>query len=105
MNWALKRSQGHGGDGVVLPDSDNEAEWLRALGASCEEPWIAQEYLSLPRISLPELHDGQLVACEKFFNWNPFVFGGSFAGGIVRVSDSPLINITLGGGMLPVFTE
>ena len=50
---------------------------------------------------MPELRDGSVVACEKYFNWNPFVFGGKFAGSIVRVSDSPLINITLGGGLIP----
>jgi hypothetical protein len=101
LRWALKRSQGHGGDGVVLPEAGTEDAWVRAFAASLHEPWIAQEYLTLPKISVPELRDGSVVACEKYFNWNPFVFGGKFAGSIVRVSDSPLINITLGGGLIP----
>jgi hypothetical protein len=37
-------------------------------------------------------------------NYNPFVFRGSYGGGIARVSDSQLINICLGGGLLPTLT-
>ncbi len=44
-----------------------------------------------------------MVEVEKHYNWNPFMFGGRYAGGLVRVSSTPLINITLGGGLLPTF--
>ena len=102
--WALKRSQGHGGDGVVLPEPENEAAWAAAIRASRHEVWIAQEYLQVPRVTLRVVEHGAVREVDKFFNWNPFIFGGRYAGSIVRVSDSPLINITLGGGLLPTFT-
>jgi hypothetical protein len=103
--WALKRSEGHGGMNVVLPLPSNEAAWQDAWVKSASEVWIAQQFLDVPRISLPEV-DGPTVSwSEKFYNWNPFVFGGRYAGGLVRVSNTPLINITLGGGLMPTLVR
>lgn len=101
--WALKKSEGHGGMNVVLPKVSSEGAWREAIEASARETWIAQEYLDVPRMALPIADsDGDGVAwCEKYYNWNPFVFGGRYAGGLVRVSATPLINITLGGGLMP----
>lgn len=99
--WALKKSEGHGGMNVVLPKVSSESARRDAIAASAREVWIAQEVLDVPRLALP-VADGDAVAwCEKYYNWNPFVFGGRYAGGMVRVSGTPLINICLGGGLLP----
>jgi uncharacterized circularly permuted ATP-grasp superfamily protein len=102
--WVLKKSESHGGAGVVLPGPTPTAAWHAAIAASMKEVWIAQEYIEVPRISVPTL-DGEAIAkTEKYFNWNPFMFAGRYAGGMVRVSSTPLINITQGGGLLPTFT-
>ena len=101
--WVLKKSESHGGNGVVLPGT-NEAKWRAALAASSDEVWIAQEYIEVPRIAVPEVSGNRVARSEKYFNWNPFMFAGRYAGGMVRVSSTPLINITLGGGLLPMFT-
>lgn len=101
--WALKRSLGHGGSGVVLPGPPNESAWADAMNASRSETWIAQEYLEVPRITIPAAP--RFTEEEKYFNWNPFVFGGQYAGGLVRVSETPLINITTGGGLIATFTR
>ena len=99
--WALKKSEGHGGMNVVLPKVSSESSWRQAIESSNHEMWIAQEYLDVPRMALP-IADGEAIGwTEKYYNWNPFVFGGRYAGGLVRVSTTPLINITLGGGLLP----
>jgi hypothetical protein len=74
------------------------------MAASTREVWIAQEYLEVPRLAIPVAEGESIVWSEKYYNWNPFVFGGGYAGGLVRVSSTPLINITLGGGLLPAFT-
>ena len=102
--WVLKKSESHGGEAVVLPDPANTAAWHAALEASTREIWIAQEYLDLPRLAMPLAQGNTLGRSEKYYNWNPFVFGGRYAGGMVRVSETPLINICLGGGLLPTFT-
>jgi len=44
-----------------------------------------------------------VVRERKFFNFNPFLFNGVYAGAIARASNTELINITLGGGLLPTF--
>ena len=98
--WVLKRSFGHGGAHVILPEPANEQKWHAALAATTHEAWIAQEYLVVPKLTV----DTPAGKVEKYFNWNPFVFGGRYAGGLVRVSSSPLINITAGGGLLPTFS-
>jgi hypothetical protein len=103
--WALKKSESHGGMNVILPGISTEAAWHQALEASTREVWIAQEYLEVPRMELPVVDGNSVAWSEKYYNWNPFVFGGTYAGGLVRVSSTPLINITLGGGLMPTFTS
>jgi hypothetical protein len=100
-HWVLKRSEGHGGMHVVLPGLGSSEAWREAWLASAREVWIAQRFLEVPRMSLPFVDGESLGWTEKYFNWNPFVFGGRYGGGLVRVSNTPLINITLGGGLMP----
>jgi glutathionylspermidine synthase len=96
----IKRAESHGGLHVLLPDLADEAAWQAALDSIGEDAWVAQEYYDLPRLRLPD-ETGQLI--DKYFNWNPFLFGGRCAGSMARASDTPLINITLRGGLLPTF--
>ncbi|CAN5686511.1 hypothetical protein BH11MYX1_BH11MYX1_01260 [soil metagenome] len=102
--WVLKKSESHGGEHVILPEPANMIAWQAALEASAREVWIAQEYLEVPKLALSVVEGDEVVRAEKHYNWNPFIFGGTYAGGLVRVSSTPLINITLGGGLLPTFS-
>jgi glutathionylspermidine synthase len=97
----LKRGESHGGQHVLLPDVATEAQWQSALDAARTEAWIMQEYHPIPTMPIPSYKDGRVEIVHKLCNWNPFLFGGEYAGGIVRASSSPLINISLGGGLLP----
>jgi uncharacterized circularly permuted ATP-grasp superfamily protein len=99
--FVLKKSEGHGGKHVLLPGVATEAAWREAMEASRREVWIAQDYLEVPVMAMPVADGDRIAWSERFYNWNPFVFGGRFAGGLVRTSSTPLINITLGGGLLP----
>jgi uncharacterized circularly permuted ATP-grasp superfamily protein len=101
--WVLKKSESHGGSAVILPEPTYMSSWHAALTASTYDLWIAQEYLEVPRVSICVVEGGSVATVEKYFNWNPFVFGGRYSGGLVRVSSTPLINITQGGGLLPTF--
>jgi hypothetical protein len=102
--FVLKKSEGHGGMHVLLPGVATEQAWREAMEVSRREVWIAQDYLEVPVMAMPVVDmngSGGVAWTERFYNWNPFVFGGKFAGGLVRTSSTPLINITLGGGLLP----
>jgi hypothetical protein len=103
--WVLKKSESHGGEDVVLPEPENEAMWHAALAASANGAWIAQEYLQVPKLALSVVDGESIGRVERHYNWNPFMFAGRYAGGLVRVSSTPLINITLGGGLLPTFSK
>jgi glutathionylspermidine synthase len=94
----LKKGESHGGLHVLLPGLSSGEQRLGALEEASREPWVEQEYRTLPKLRVPT---AEAPAGDKFYNWNPFLFGGRYAGGIARASDSPLINITLGGALLP----
>jgi hypothetical protein len=94
----LKKGESHGGLHVLLPGMTTLAQRHAALDDAEREPWVEQEYLPLPRLEVP---CGTTPTARKYYNWNPFLFGGRYAGAIARASDTPLINITLGGGLLP----
>lgn len=102
--WVLKKSESHGGENVVLPGTSSAAMWRAALESSKREVWIAQRYLDVPQIAVPVVAGDSVVNTPKYYNWNPFIFGGRYAGGMVRISETPLINICLGGGLLPTYT-
>jgi glutathionylspermidine synthase len=94
----LKKGESHGGLHVLLPGLTTPEQRRSALTEALHEPWVEQAYLHLPRLRFPTT---AAPAAEKFYNWNPFLFGGRYAGAIARASDTELINITLGGGLLP----
>jgi glutathionylspermidine synthase len=94
----LKKGESHGGLHVLLPGLTTPEQRRSALDDAEREPWVDQDYLPLPRLEVP---CGTTPAAQKYYNWNPFLFGGRYAGAIARASDTPLINITLGGGLLP----
>ncbi|HEY0252254.1 MAG TPA: hypothetical protein VGC41_12050, partial [Kofleriaceae bacterium] len=102
--WVLKKSQSHGGEDVILPDQAKRSDWEATLARTSDSMWIAQEYLEVPQLAISVVEGDNVVRVAKHYNWNPFMFGGRYAGGLVRVSSTPLINITLGGGLMPTFT-
>ena len=64
--------------------------------------WPSVSYIcDVPKFSLPFVEGGRVALRPRFYNWNPFIFGGKHGGSIARVSNSVLINITMGGGLLP----
>lgn len=99
--WVLKRADGHGGKHVVLGPTVSDSDWEATLARTAREPWIAQVVEPIPTYSVPT-PGGDLRAAH--LNWNPFFFGGRFGGAIARTSESPLINISLGGALLPSLT-
>lgn len=97
-NVVLKKGESHGGLHVLLPGFASPEERRRALLDATESPWVDQDFAPIPKMRIPTR---AAPHAEKYFNWNPFLFGGRYVGGIARASDTPLINITLGGGLLP----
>jgi hypothetical protein len=101
----VKRGESHGGLHVLIPGVATDEEWTRALDTASREPsaWVEQEYHPVPQLTVLTAEGDNPRQQRKFFNWNPFLFAGRYAGSIARASDTPLINITLGGGLMPTF--
>ena len=99
--WVIKPAFGSGGKGVVIGRFSDEATWSSAIAEAQDGRWIAQAYVPIPSCSVPVIDGGQLINKRFFANWNPFFFGGVFAGAITRASLEPVVGISAGGALLP----
>jgi hypothetical protein len=99
--FVLKPNAGYGGFGVTIGPSVTQAEWDKVLEQIAHgESWVVQEIAYVPRGEFPQFTP-ELEWKGKNININFFAFNGRFGGGIVRVSDSLIINVHQGGGMIP----
>ncbi len=100
-NFVLKPNAGYGGFGVTIGPSVTQTEWDKVLEQiATGESWVVQELAYVPRGDFPQFAP-ELEWKGKNININFFAFNGKFGGGIVRVSDSLIINVHQGGGMIP----
>lgn len=92
----VKRGMDFGGKGVHLGRATSETEWRRAVDAALDEgTWVVQEVLE----SRPYLFQERPEGCSPHdVIWGPFVFGGEYAGLILRVqpkSADGAVNLSL----------
>ena len=66
--------------------------------------WIVQDYTEIPTVKLPVIRKNKIVFENKFLNISPYVFNGKYVGSLGRVSDKDVINVSSGGGIIPIFT-
>ena len=62
---------------------------------------MVQEYVPIPREIFPVIEGETLNLQLKNVNINPFAFLGKYSGTTSRVSDSSIINVSQGGGIVP----
>ena len=100
----LKPSDSYGGKNVVIGRECPQFEWDALTGRiiTQNEDWVIQRYVKISLISVPKKIDGEIVMQNKKYNINPFVFNGNYAGSMARLSDNSVINVSAGGGMVPV---
>ena len=100
--FVLKPNAGYGGFGVTIGSIVDTGTWEKVLDQIASgESWVVQEEVYIPQDSLPDFTSG-LAWKTKNVNINFFAFDGQFGGGMVRVSDSKIINIHQGGGLIPI---
>lgn len=99
----IKPSAGAGGEGVMVGRVTDPMEWKETVENHIGSPtWVAQEFVEIPKIKLPLIRNNKVVVEERFLNLSPYVFGGKYVGVLGRVSSQDVINISAGGGMIPV---
>lgn len=99
----LKPTLGMGGHGIYLGWEMNQERWVEALETIPNE-YIVQERVVGGRVRLPNLNDGGMASEEMFFDLCPFLWSdGRAEGCLVRLSSTPILNITRGASMAPVW--
>jgi len=81
-----------------------KSEWTGCLEQNLGSPhWTVQEYIPVPQVEIPVIKQNKIKLEKKYFNLSPYVFGGKYAGVMGRMSENEVINVSAGGGMMPVF--
>ncbi len=100
----LKPIDQYGGKDVAVGPSCSQPEWEGWVEKTKQAKFVVQEYITIPREALPVVDEasGRIVFKEKNINVNFYAYGGVYTGGVVRSSDSTVINVHKGGGMTPI---
>jgi uncharacterized circularly permuted ATP-grasp superfamily protein len=99
----LKPAHGYGGQSVLVGEETEPGRWERALREALREPWVVQERVAIPEEAFPVIEGGSLAFEPLKINTNPFYVPGEGVGAVTRVSRSAVINVSAGGGSVPVF--
>ena len=98
-DFILKPNDDYGGRGIFLGRGLSQMEWERALSLALEDgDYVIQETLDLKTAAFPIFTEERWSLEEMFVDTNPFIFRGRMEGAMVRLSDSPIVNVTSGGG-------
>lgn len=97
--FILKPNDDYGGRGISLGKRTSLADWERALASALEDgDYIIQETVELRMEEFPIFDERQWSLQPMYVDTNPFIFRGKVEGAMVRLSESPLVNVTSGGG-------
>lgn len=97
-DFILKPNDDYGGRGIFFGDRLNEAEWDAALQHALGGDYVAQQRLELQTEVFPVFNEREWALQPMFVDTNPFLFRGKVDGAMVRLSNSPIVNVTSGGG-------
>lgn len=97
----LKPASGYGGKDVSIGRETTDDDWNRIIDKALKGEWVVQEYINIPKISIPVVVNNKLDFEYKKFNYNILVNNGKYAGGFSRLSDESVINVARGGGLIP----
>jgi len=94
----LKPNDDYGGHGVYFGSQMDEREWDNSITTALSGDYIAQDAIDLHTEVFPIFSDTDWKLQPMFVDTNPFLFRGNVCGAMVRLSSSPIVNVTLGGG-------
>ena len=60
--------------------------------------YVVQDAIDLHTETFPIFSDNDWMLQPMFVDTNPFLFRGKVCGAMVRLSRSPIVNVTSGGG-------
>ena len=96
--FVLKPNDDYGGRGIAFGDRSTSSEWDAALSEALAGDYVVQEKLELRTEVFPIFSESKWALQSMYVDTNPFLFQGRVHGAMVRLSDSPVVNVTSGGG-------
>lgn len=96
--FVLKPNDDYGGHGLFIGERTTAAEWDVALSEALAGDYVVQEKIELRTEVFPVFGEGGWGFQPMYVDTNPFLFGNRVEGAMVRLSDSPVVNVTSGGG-------
>ncbi len=101
----LKPNRGYGGEGVIVGQEVTDSRWEEALNRAIEKPktWVVQEKVSIAKAPIMVLKgSGRPKLEERYVTLSVTATsrGVAFVG---RCSTEPVVNISQGGAIVPVF--
>ena len=94
----LKPNDDYGGHGVYLGPRLDQPAWENAIAAALSSDYVVQEAVDLSPEDFPIFNETDWNLQPMFVDTNPFLFRGNVCGAMVRLSSSPIVNVTSGGG-------
>jgi hypothetical protein len=94
----LKPNDDYGGHGVYLGPRLDQPAWENAIATALSSDYVVQEAVDLSPEHFPIFNETNWNLQPMFVDTNPFLFLGKVCGAMVRLSESPVVNVTSGGG-------
>jgi len=94
----LKPNDDYGGHGVYFGAQLDERRWDNAIENALSADYIVQDAIDLHPEMFPIFSESEWKLQPMFVDTNPFLFRGKVCGAMVRLSATPLVNVTSGGG-------
>jgi len=98
IGLVLKPNDDYGGHGVHFGAQLDEREWESAIESALSGDYIVQDALDLHPEVFPVFSATDWKLQPMFVDTNPFLFCGKVCGAMVRLSATPIVNTTSGGG-------
>lgn len=96
--FILKPNDDYGGHGVLPGNQAGAGEWDEMLSVALANDYVVQELIDLRTEEFPVFGVDAWSVQPMYVDTNPFLFRGKMHGAMVRLSASPVVNVTAGGG-------
>lgn len=96
--FVLKPNDDYGGHGVFIGPRLDQRAWEGAIETALSSDYVVQEAIDLQPEEFPIFNETGWKLQPMFVDTNPFLFAGKVCGAMVRLSSSPVVNVTSGGG-------
>ena len=94
----LKPNDDYGGHGIHFGAQLDEGGWDSAIEKALSGDYVVQDALDLHPEIFPIFSESEWKLQPMFVDTNPFLFRGKVCGAMVRLSATPIVNVTSGGG-------